>query len=63
MRKLKVTKVDADTTNHEKGNRVTIENEDGKTVVINIPFLAWGDDPAYGLNLVFDHSGNGDHYS
>jgi hypothetical protein len=48
-----------------EGLRVTLKSYSGKTFTVNIPENAWADPcerRVYGLNLVFDHSGRGDHY-
>lgn len=63
MDEIKVTNVKRDTANYEKGKRVTLERADGKKFTVNIPDFAWGGKAIYGLNLVFDHSGKGDHYT
>lgn len=63
MKEIKVINVEGDTANYEKGVRVTMEREDGKTFTVNIPDDTWGTKDIYGLNLVFDNSGEGDHYS
>ena len=62
--KIKVIKIEEDTArNLEAGKRITLERDDGKKFAINIPNERWVDEPKpYGLNLVFDHSGQGDHY-
>jgi hypothetical protein len=62
MGKITVAKTQLDTVNYQGGTRVTLINEEGKTFTVNIPIDAWGDGFIYGLNLVFDHSGEGDHY-
>ena len=63
MNKIKVVKIEEDDANGRiKGSRVTLENELGETFTVNIPHESWGDGQIYGLNLVFDHSGDGDHY-
>ena len=62
MGDIKVVYAAPDTANNGGGTRVTLERKDGKTFTVNIPDAAWGRDTIYGLNLVFDHSGEGDHY-
>lgn len=60
---IKVVGAVPDTANYIKGARVTLERQDGKTFSVNIPEDSWGDGVIYGLNLVYDHSGEGDHYA
>lgn len=60
---IKVVSTAPDTANYGGGTRVTLKRKDGKTFTVNIPDYAWGADTIYGLNLVFDHSGEGDHYT
>lgn len=60
---MNVVDIADDVANDEKGKRVTLEREDGKKFIVNIPDDAWGDGRVYGLNLVFDISGEGDHYT
>ena len=60
---IKVVSTTPDTANYGGGTRVTLERGDGKKFTVNIPDEAWGGGTIYGLNLVFDHSGEGDHYT
>ncbi len=60
---IKIVKIAEDSANYEKGKRYTLERDDGKTFTVNIPDSSWGDGEIYGLNLVFNHSGEGDHYT
>lgn len=60
---IKVVSTATDTANYGGGTRVTLERGDGKKFTVNIPNECWGDERPYGLNLVFDHSGEGDHYT
>jgi hypothetical protein len=57
-----VAAIGPDTANYEKGSRITLTREDGKTFSVNVPDSAWGYGEIYGLNMVFDDSGEGDHY-
>jgi hypothetical protein len=54
---------DSDCEHENKGCRVHLRRSDGKIFSVNIPSRCWSEEhQVYGLNLVFDHSGNGDHY-
>jgi len=59
---VEVVSVGPDNANYEKGCRITLRREDGKTFSVNIPDELWNDGNIYGLNMVFDHTGEGDHY-
>lgn len=63
MNEITVVKTVKDTANWPNGTRITLSNKDGKVFTVNVPEDVWGDGFIYGLNLVFDHSGEGDHYS
>lgn len=60
---IKVVSVEPDTSNFIGGTRITIKREDGKLFIVNVPDESWGDGLIYGLNMVFDKSGGGDHYT
>lgn len=59
---VSVLSVGPDTANYEPGCRITLKRKDGKTFSVNIPDSLWGCGYIHGLNMVFDHSGEGDHY-
>lgn len=59
---ISVIAVEPDSANYKEGVRVTLRRDDGKIFKVNLFDDGWDSGNIYGLNLVFDHSGEGDHY-